>query len=79
MPAGDGANGAGKTTLLRALCGLVPLEEGRICWRGQDIDADREAFHSELGYLGHDNGLKGDLTAAENLGLRRVCVPGAAG
>jgi heme exporter protein A len=63
-----GANGAGKTTLLRALCGLVPLEAGRICWRGQDIDADREVFHSELGYLGHDNGLKGDLTAAENLG-----------
>jgi heme exporter protein A len=63
-----GANGAGKTTLLRALCGLVPLEEGRICWRGQNIDANREAFHSELGYLGHDNGLKADLTAAENLG-----------
>ena len=32
-PAGEclqvtGANGAGKTTLLRALCGLVPLEDG---------------------------------------------------
>jgi heme exporter protein A len=64
-----GANGAGKTTLLRALCGLAPLEEGRICWRGHDINADRESFHSELGYLGHDNGLKGDLTAAENLGF----------
>jgi heme exporter protein A len=62
-----GANGAGKTTLLRALCGLVPLEEGRICWRGRDINDDREAFHGELGYLGHDNGLKGDLTAEENL------------
>lgn len=62
-----GANGAGKTTLLRALCGLVPLEEGCIRWRGQDINQDRESFHSELGYLGHDNGLKGDLTAAENL------------
>jgi heme exporter protein A len=62
-----GANGAGKTTLLRALCGLIPLEEGRICWRGQDINEDPEAFHSELSYLGHDNGLKGDLTAAENL------------
>ena len=62
-----GANGAGKTTLLRALCGLVPLEAGRICWRGSDVAADREAFHSELNYLGHDNGLKGDLTAAENL------------
>lgn len=62
-----GANGAGKTTLLRALCGLAPLEEGRICWRGQDINLDRETYHRELNYLGHDNGLKGDLTAAENL------------
>ncbi len=62
-----GANGAGKTTLLRALCGLVPLEAGRICWRGRDIAVDAAAFHSELNYLGHDNGLKADLTATENL------------
>jgi heme exporter protein A len=70
-----GANGSGKTTLLRALCGLVPLERGRIRWRGTDITADPSAYHSELAYLGHDNGLKGDLTATENLrfglGLRR--------
>ncbi len=70
-----GANGSGKTTLLRALCGLVPLEQGRICWRGADIAFDPSAYHSELAYLGHDNGLKGDLTATENLrfelGLRR--------
>jgi heme exporter protein A len=70
-----GANGSGKTTLLRALCGLAPLEEGRVRWRGADIAADLQAYHGELAYLGHDNGLKGDLTAAENLhyavGLRR--------
>jgi heme exporter protein A len=70
-----GANGSGKTTLLRALCGLVPLEQGRISWRGADISVDPGAYHGELAYLGHDNGLKGDLTAAENLrfgvGLRR--------
>jgi heme exporter protein A len=75
-----GANGAGKTTLLRALCGLVPLEAGRICWRGQDIAVDVAAFHSELNYLGHDNGLKADLTATENLRYaaalrRRVPAP----
>jgi len=74
-----GVNGAGKTTLLRALCGLVPLEEGRISWRGQDITSDLESYHSELSYLGHDNGLKGDLTAAENLRyaarLRRQVSP----
>jgi heme exporter protein A len=70
-----GANGSGKTTLLRALCGLVPLEAGHVSWRGTDIRVDPEAFHGELAYLGHDNGLKGDLTSAENLhyavGMRR--------
>jgi heme exporter protein A len=62
-----GANGAGKTTLLRALCGLVPLEAGEIRWRGCNTQDDPEAFHAELSYLGHDHGLKADLTATENL------------
>src|SRR5580693_2733497 len=74
-----GANGAGKTTLLRALCGLVPLESGRVCWRGQDVAQARDAFHAELNYLGHDNGLKGELTAVENLRfalrVKRLAVP----
>jgi heme exporter protein A len=76
-----GANGAGKTTLLRALCGLTPLESGRIAWRGQDVLADRADYHGALAYLGHDNGLKGDLTVAENLryalALRRKVSPAA--
>lgn len=62
-----GANGAGKTTLLRALCGLVPLEDGRVCWCGRDIGTDPESYHRLLSWLGHDHGLKGDLTATENL------------
>jgi heme exporter protein A len=62
-----GANGAGKTTLLRAVCGLVPLEEGAVLWRDRDVAADLHAFHAQLSYLGHDNGLKPDLTALENL------------
>jgi heme exporter protein A len=70
-----GANGAGKTTLLRALCGLVPLEDGQIRCDGTDIRRDLSAFQSEIAYLGHDNGLKGDLSARENLhysvGLQR--------
>ena len=62
-----GANGSGKTTLLRALCGLLPLEHGRVCWCGTDIASDPSLYHAQLAYLGHDNGLKGDLTAIENL------------
>lgn len=78
-----GANGAGKTTLLRALCGLVPLEGGRVLWNGQNVDGDRDAYHTQLEYLGHDNGLKAELTAAENLhsvvGLKRRVQAGEIG
>ncbi|HEY4975186.1 MAG TPA: ATP-binding cassette domain-containing protein, partial [Steroidobacteraceae bacterium] len=35
--------------------------------RGSDVAADWGAYHSELNYLGHDHGLKADLTAVENL------------
>jgi len=76
----SGVNGAGKSTLLRALCGLLPLESGQVQWRGSDVLADRYAFHAELAWLGHGTGLKGDLTAHENLrysaGLRRRLQPG---
>jgi len=71
----SGANGSGKTTLLRALCGLIPLESGRVYWRGEDIASDPSLYHAQLSYLGHENGLKGDLAVSENLrygtGLRR--------
>lgn len=71
-----GRNGAGKTTLLRAVAGLLDPEEGQVCWRGAPARAARDAFHSELAYLGHEPALKGDLTGRENLrysiGIRRV-------
>jgi heme exporter protein A len=71
-----GPNGAGKTSLLRALCGLLPFEQGSVLWRGRDVHEDRYAFHGDVAYLGHDTGLKNDLSAIENLcyevGMRRA-------
>jgi len=62
-----GHNGSGKTTLLRTLAGLLVAESGEIRWNGHNARQIRQEFQSELLYLGHLNGLKGDLTAVENL------------
>lgn len=63
----DGPNGSGKTTLLRILCGLFLQEQGEVLWKGKNIRQIREDFQSDLVYLGHGEGIKGDLTPTENL------------
>ena len=63
----EGRNGSGKTTLLRALAGLLLPESGEILWRGKNIRNLREEYSRHLLFLGHVNGIKGDLTAVENL------------
>ena len=62
-----GRNGSGKTTLLRALALLVPSLAGTIRWKGADVHDDRENWRARLAWLGHQDGLKGDLTVGENI------------
>ena len=62
-----GRNGSGKTTLLRALALLVRPEAGTIHWKGANVRAEPDAWRGCLAWLGHLEGLKGDLTVAENL------------
>lgn len=62
-----GDNGAGKTSLLRILCGLLRPTSGEVRWHGRPIGQVRDEYGEDLIYVGHLNGVKDDLTAAENL------------
>jgi heme exporter protein A len=72
-----GHNGSGKTTLLRTLAGLLLQEHGEIRWNGQSTLKNRGEYHANLLYLGHLNGLKGDLSAVENLRIDSAIRGGA--
>ena len=62
-----GANGVGKTSLLRMVCGLAPVESGKILWNGTPIHEQRETYLQDLCYLGHLNALQESMTVQENL------------
>ncbi len=63
----EGPNGAGKTTLLRMLCGLLSPAAGEILWAGQAMSRCAGDYARALGYVGHVDALKLDLTPTENL------------
>lgn len=61
----EGDNGSGKTTLLRMLAGLLHVGAGELHWRGEPLQRDLCA--GQILFLGHQLGLKGDLSPRENL------------
>ena len=65
----EGPNGSGKTSLLRALAGFLEPVSGfvriRTNWGGA-ID-DREERGSFIGWLGHQDGVKAQMTPLETL------------
>ena len=62
-----GANGSGKTSLLRLLAGLILPAAGRLVWGSAPIEHDPAAHRARLHYLGHQDGVKPDLTPRETL------------
>lgn len=61
----EGDNGSGKTTLLRVLSGLLEPSEGSIALSGEALTVAR--LSRQVALLGHQPGMKLDLTATENL------------
>ncbi|HEX4270765.1 MAG TPA: heme ABC exporter ATP-binding protein CcmA [Rhizomicrobium sp.] len=66
----EGANGAGKTSLLRLLAGFLAPAAGRILVKTADSESDdTEARSLLVGWLGHLDGLKPQMTVLEQLGF----------
>ena len=63
----EGVNGSGKTSLLRILSGLSLPYEGDVFFQDKTIAQVREQFHQNLLFLGHLPGVKGEMSAQENL------------
>ncbi|HUE94304.1 cytochrome c biogenesis heme-transporting ATPase CcmA [Pseudomonas sp.] len=62
-----GPNGSGKTSLLRLLAGLMQPTAGEVRLNGQPLAAQRTELARNLLWIGHAAGIKGLLTAEENL------------
>lgn len=85
-----GPNGAGKSTLLRAVCHLLPLEQGEIAferWCEQETGSERLAKDGEFvgleyrpsaycHYVGHLDGVRPQLSVAETLDFWRALAGG---
>ena len=62
-----GPNGSGKTSLLRLLAGLMQPTAGEVRLNGQPLSSQRQELARNLLWIGHAAGIKGLLTAEENL------------
>ena len=61
-----GKSGCGKTSLLEAVCGLRPIQAGRITIAGQDITSKRPA-ERRIGYVPQDGALFPNYRVGEQL------------
>lgn len=63
-----GPSGAGKTTLIEGIAGFLPITQGRILWRDQDI-THAAPGKRPLAMLFQDGNLFPHLSIAQNVGL----------
>ena len=63
----QGQNGAGKSSFLKILTGLLTPEKGGIFWQDKAVLTQETDYKQAFGFLGHQHGLKRNLTIEENI------------
>lgn len=72
------ANGVGKTSLLRLIAGFIAPSDGTVRLVAKDREiTDAEERGKQIGWLGHHDGLKAQLTVAEQLAFSARLYGGA--
>lgn len=61
-----GKTGCGKTTVLEAICGLKPIQSGRITIQGRDVTHEKPALRG-IGLVPQDGSLFSTMTVYEQL------------
>ena len=76
-----GPNGAGKSTLVKAIFGLVPISEGSVTLRGDDITsaAAHDLVSRGVGYVPQTQNVFPRLTVEENLQMGLYLRPAKLG
>lgn len=72
----QGGNGSGKTSLLYILAGLRQPETGEVCWGDTSILRLGKLYHQQVCFIGHQNGVKAELTVWENIKGFQLLKPG---
>jgi branched-chain amino acid transport system ATP-binding protein len=64
-----GRNGAGKSTTLKTIMGLMPAAEGKIIFKGQEIQTKKpyDIARQGIGFVPEHMGIFADLTVEENM------------
>lgn len=72
-----GPNGAGKSTLIKAMFGLVPVREGRVLLRGEEMTRapTYRRVESGVGYVPQTENVFPNLTVEENLEMGAFLRP----
>ncbi|BBL80776.1 ABC transporter ATP-binding protein [Rubrobacter xylanophilus] len=73
-----GPNGAGKSTLIKSLFGLVPIREGTVRFRGEDVTGapTHKLVEAGIGYVPQTENIFPSLTVEENLEMGAYLRPG---